>query len=413
MKKVFTMVCLMFLVVTSSFAQEEQPKWVKELNDLYAQVNQFRQQKDWSKVLNGMDKLQKKFYAQPETEREKHLGSKDLGSNFYYNYTCYSSLAGKTSKALKAFEKYTEYFTSKKEEANLLLISTDTDLDPIRNNKKFIACLERIKPYGDYIQKLKDASSYQEGTAPEAIRFRYMAPNDSNLVFLRQHYKLDSIAGAGDELSKIKNLLHWVHEVVRHDGSSSNPKIKNTHAIIELCKKENRGVNCRMMAQMLAEVYLAMGFKARFVTCIPREFINDCHVITTVYSCTLNKWVWVDPTFDAYVTDENGTMLSISEVRSRLRNGQELRLNDYANWNHQNKQTKEDYLERYMAKNLYYLSCIEDSRFNAETLEKERTNRHYILMPSKELDKEIEGIGRIYIRFSDETWFWQSPYENL
>ena len=152
MKKVFTMVCLMFLVVTSSFAQEEQPKWVKELNDLYAQVNQFRQQKDWSKVLNGMDKLQKKFYAQPETEREKHLGSKDLGSNFYYNYTCYSSLAGKTSKALKAFEKYTEYFTSKKEEANLLLINTDTDLDPIRNNKKFIACLERIKPYGDYIQ---------------------------------------------------------------------------------------------------------------------------------------------------------------------------------------------------------------------------------------------------------------------
>lgn len=413
MRKLFTTIILMFVIATTSFGQEEQPKWINDYHDLQNQITQFRQQDDWEKILDCMDKLKKLFYSQPESEREKHLGSEDIGSSFYYNYACYSSLTGRTSKALDAFEKYTEYIINGKEEANLTHISKDTDLDPIRNNKRFIACIEKIKPYGDYIQKLKDASLYWYGSAPESIRFRYMEPNDSSLVFLRQHYNLDSVAGAGDELSKIKNLLHWVHEVVRHDGSSYNPEIKNTHAIIELCKKENRGVNCRMMAQMLTEVYLAMGFKARYVTCIPREFINDCHVITTVYSCTLDKWVWVDPTFDAYVTDENGTMLSISEVRERLIEGKELRLNDYANWNHQVKQTKEDYLERYMAKNLYYLSCIEESRHNAETWEEGRTYRYYILVPYKELNKEIKGIGIQYIRFSDEGWFWQSPYENL
>ena len=168
-----------------------------------------------------------------------------------------------------------------------------------------------------------------------------------------------------------------------------------------------------MMAQMLTEVYLSMGFKARFVTCLPRDFINDCHVITTVYSCTLNKWVWVDPTFDAYVTDENDTMLSISEVRSRLRKDLELRLNDYANWNHQIKQTKEDYLDRYMAKNLYYIECMEESRYNAETKEDGRTYRYYVLMPYKELDKETSSISRMSIRSADEEWFWQSPYENM
>ena len=412
MKRVFTIVCLMLVVATSSFAQEE-PKWVKELNDLQAQVNQYRQQEDWENTLKGMDRMKKLFYAQPETEREKHLGSKDISSGFYYNYACYSSLIGKRSKALQAFEKYTQYVVDNKTEVNLLHINSDTDLDHIRKNKKFIECMEKIKLYGDYVQKLKNASPYWNGTTPEAIRFRYMEPNDSNLVFLRQHYKLDSIAGAGDELSKIKNLLHWVHEVVRHDGSSYNPEIKNTHAMIELCKKENRGVNCRMMAQMLTEVYLSMGFKARFVTCLPRDFINDCHVITTVYSCTLNKWVWVDPTFDAYVTDENGTMLSISEVRSRLRKDLELRLNDYANWNHQIKQTKEDYLDRYMAKNLYYIECMEESRYNAETKEDGRTYRYYVLMPYKELDKETSSISRMSIRSADEKWFWQSPYENM
>ena len=412
MKRVFTIVCLMLVVATSSFAQE-QPKWVKELNDLQAKVNQYRQEKNWEKTLKGLDRIKKLFYAQPETEREKHWGAKEIGAGFYYNYACYSSLTGKRSKALQAFEKYTQYVVDKKTEVNLLHINSDTDLDPIRKNKKFIECMEKIKLYGDYVQKLKDASSYWNGTTPEAIRFRYMEPNDSNLVFLRQHYKLDSIAGAGDELSKIKNLLHWVHEVVRHDGGSYNPEIKNTHAMIELCKKENRGVNCRMMAQMLTEVYLSMGFKARFVTCLPRDFINDCHVITTVYSCTLNKWVWVDPTFDAYVTDENGTMLSISEVRSRLRKDLELRLNDYANWNHQIKQTKEDYLDRYMAKNLYYIECMEESRYNAETKEDGRTYRYYVLMPYKELDKETSSISRMSIRSADEEWFWQSPYENM
>ena len=39
---------------------------------------------------------------------------------------------------------------------------------------------------------------------------------------------------------------------------------------------------------------------------MPRKMVNDCHVINVVYSATLDKWVWVDPTFDAYVVDENG-----------------------------------------------------------------------------------------------------------
>lgn len=410
MKRLFAITCLVLAVFVSSFSQD-MPGWVKELNDLQNEVTQYSQNKDWRRALTNLDRMEKLFYSRSAEEREKFFYSKDIGSSFYYNASCYSSLAGKTSKALRYFEQYTQYVTDKKTEVDLNHINTDADLNPIRNHKRFVACMDKIKQYGDYIQKLKNSSAYANGTAPESLRFKYMEPNDSNLVFLRRYYKLDSIAGSGDELSKIKNLLHWVHEVVRHDGGSYNPKIRNTHAVIQLCREEGRGVNCRIMAQMLAEVYLAMGFKARFVTCLPRDYINDCHVITAVYSCTLDKWVWADPTFDAYVTDENGTMLSISEVRARLREGKELHLNDYANWNHKIKQTKEDYLNRYMAKNLYYLSCMEESRYNAETYEEGRSYRYYVLMPYDELDKEISGISRAYIRFSDEEWFWQSPYK--
>ena len=71
---------------------------------------------------------------------------------------------------------------------------------------------------------------------------------------------------------------------------------------------------------------------------------------------------------DAWVTDENGTLLSIAEVRERLINDQPLVLCETANWNHESQQTKEYYLETYMAKNLYYFVCKKLNRFNPESV---------------------------------------------
>ena len=311
---------------------------------------------------------------------------------------------------MKTFEYYTDRVIDS-EEIRLTNINRDSDLDAIRQESRFKACMERLAKWGDYKQKLKDAKQYYSGLVPDGFKFRYAAPNDPDLVKIREHFKLDSVAGAGDEISKIKNLLHWVHEIVPHDGSSYNPEVKNTIAMVELCKNENRGVNCRMMAQMLTEVYLAMGFKARFVTCLPKDYVSDCHVITTVYSNTLNKWLWVDPTFDAYVMDENGTMLSIAEVRERLREDKPLKLNDYANWNHKSKQTKEYYIDHYMAKNLYHLVCMEWARFNHETAIEGQTYRYIALMPYDEMSSKSNSIKWNYLRICDDKLFWQSPYE--
>ena len=42
--------------------------------------------------------------------------------------------------------------------------------------------------------------------------------------------------------------------------------------------------------------------------------------------------------------DENGIMLSVQEVRERLRDGRPVILNEEANWNNQQKITKEYHL---------------------------------------------------------------------
>jgi hypothetical protein len=92
---------------------------------------------------------------------------------------------------------------------------------------------------------------------------------------------------------------------------------------------------------------------------LPKDSTDyDCHSINTVYSNTLKKWLWIDPTNDAYVMNEKGDLLSIAEVRERLINNKPLILNPEANWNHINSITKDYYLYNYMAKNLYAFECF-------------------------------------------------------
>ena len=111
----------------------------------------------------------------------------------------------------------------------------------------------------------------------------------------------------------------------------------------------------------------------------------------------------MDPSFAAFVTDEDGLLLHPGEVRQRLIDGRPLVLNEDANWNHRTQQTKEHYLEMYMAKNLYYLSAYLHNGFGIDQPGSSRET-YYSLAP--------EGSEPPYRPApSDEQWFWQPPSE--
>lgn len=123
----------------------------------------------------------------------------------------------------------------------------DSDIDNLRKEKKYLEIMAKMRLDSDYLYILQQAEGYNrtetkpicynESVTDTLPRFTYMNPNDSNLVQLRKHFNLDSIAGSGDEISKIKNLLYWVHNIVPHDGNSRNPEERNTIAMVELCKR--------------------------------------------------------------------------------------------------------------------------------------------------------------------------------
>ena len=277
----------------------------------------------------------------------------------------------------------------------------------------------QIKYTPSRLEILKNAGKYDYSDNRFVPKFTYQSAENPNLKKIRQDLKLDSIAGKGSELSKIFNLLHWVHNLVKHDGSSNNPTLKNAIELINVCKVENRGVNCRMLATILNECYLSLGIKSRYITCMPKETnFDDCHVINMVYSNELKKWIWIDPTFDSYVMDEKGNLLGIQEVRERLIKGQPLILNADANWNRENLQTKENYLENYMAKNLYRLQTPLISEYDTETWKSGKEVTYVELLPldgieqtpqKKEQTNNSTGVKFIYYKTNNPNLFWTKP----
>lgn len=196
---------------------------------------------------------------------------------------------------------------------------------------------------------------------------------------------------------------------MRHDGSSSWPQCRrNAVDLYETCLREKRGLNCRFLAIMLSEMLLAEGIPARYLTCQSQLWRtdNDCHVINVAWSKSLGKWIWIDPTFAAYVSDENGLLLHPGEVRERLQKGLPLVLNEDANWNHESRQTVENYLENYMAKNLYVISCNTFSQSEPEGQADHPQGSVVALAPE---DFTFTQAG---IVTTDDEYFWQAPQGN-
>ena len=275
--------------------------------------------------------------------------------------------------------------------------------DSVRDAVAFARTTDDFK---SKLQILKESPEYQAGNNPD-VKFEYALPSDSMLTADRAFFNLDSIAGEGTDVEKMKRLTYWVHDLVPHDGSSYNPDPRNLRHVAQVCKDEDRGVNCRMMAIILTEALLAEGIPARYLTCQPKAWDtdSDCHVICVGWSESLGKWIWLDPTFAAFVSDENGTPLHPGEVRDRLRRDLPLVLNEDANWNHKSPQTKENYLDKYMAKNLYFISA------NSINQPEPESDVSYPHKQGKEIC--LSPVGARTPKWSvittDEDWFWQRP----
>ncbi len=264
----------------------------------------------------------------------------------------------------------------------------------------------------NYKQILKEYPNYNQ-TNYNIPTFTYQPAKE--LQNIKDDYNLDSVAGTGDEFSKITNLMSWVHKTVKHDGSMRGPKKKDIASIIDYCEKKNSGVNCRMLATVMNDVYLSMGFKSRVITCMPKAtgFV-ECHVINIVYSNQYKKWLWMDASFEAYVVDENQIPLGIGEVRDRLTTDKTVYVNKNFNWNGQPYPGGEAvYLHQYMSKNLFRFNCALHSK---SAYESKFFGRTYIALypvgynpKNRTMGEKLKNILSTGYIIDNDKIFWENP----
>jgi hypothetical protein len=318
----------------------------------------------------------------------------------HYNMACAASLLGRRGEALAYLgaavgEGLKDWTT----------FSADPDLDSLRKEPGFLWLEGIVRQRGDFVgilQRFKDYGPAPAGSAAPA--FAYQAADAPDLVALRKTCRLDEVAGTGPEFERIVNLMRWVHAQVRHDGNSKNPEPRNALHLLEVCRAEKRGINCRMMATILNEAYLSLGFKSRQVTCQPLDEKDpDCHVITTVWSNDLGKWLYMDPTMEAWFTDGQEHPLSIAEVRERLISGGPLELAKGANWNGRSENPAT--YKAYMAKNLVRITCPVESAFGYES----RPERRYVTLDAAAFPPRPtrDAAGGLIVH--DHVAFWARP----
>lgn len=323
----------------------------------------------------------------------------------WYNLACTYALVNKPIQALDCLDS-----SLRADYTNYTHIVNDPDLITLHNTQRYQDLLSPLREVGDYPYILEKGARYDPKDHRPFPSFQYQPSSDSPLVALRKGLDLDSIAGGGSDVNRVIRLLHWMHDLIPHDGNHANPAVRNAMSLVAVCKREHRGLNCRGLAIALNECYLALGYRSRYVTCMPKDSLGtdpDCHVINTVFIPSLNKWIWIDPTNDAYVMNEKGELLGIEEVRERLITHQPLIVNPDANWNHRSAVTKEDYLEYYMSKNLYRLICPVNSTYDLETPAKGKSVEYIQLLP---LDYFRQQPNRTTFNTNNPTLFWAAPH---
>jgi len=198
----------------------------------------------------------------------------------------------------------------------------------------------------EYVRILNAYGPY-EGDG-DAAPFVY--EHGGGLQDLREAYRLDAVAGDGDEIARLANVARWVSDSIPYDGNSVPPEEKSALAILAAARAHGTGANCWLLAVVVCEAYLALGYPARYVRCLPYDYRDpDCHVVSLVRAATLDKWVMFDPSFNAWVHDGTGAILSLEEMRERLATGKRLAVSDGLRG-----MEPEEYLA-YMAKNLVHL----------------------------------------------------------
>lgn len=254
------------------------------------------------------------------------------------------------------------------------------------------------------VKSLKRSGEYTPGESPLKFDFGY-APECID-VFQRNRriFHLRKVAGKGPDYIRMMRLCRWIHDSIRHDGKAVPHVYYNLRCLLGATAYSGQPGNCFVMAMCLSEALLSVGIKAKYIKGHPlRDDLSKYHVFVAAWSHNLKKWIFLDPTYGAWVRDTSGILLSPAEIRYNLIHDIPMHLNPEADYNG-NRNYAKTYLSHYLAPYMYYMVANTYSQDETEGDTHHPQGQWVTLVPNG------EGNRRFILNpTTDDEYFWQPP----
>lgn len=148
------------------------------------------------------------------------------------------------------------------------------------------------------------------------------------LKSLLDRYPLEKIAGEGTDYEKAYAIMEWVYDNLLHQPDYCNSIDDNAITLLDRLM-EGKPINCRAVATIMTECFLALGIKSQVVWLLSANpYDMDCHVVPIAFCKELQKWIMFDATVHTTIMSKNGEPLSLFETREYLARGEELQFSE-------------------------------------------------------------------------------------
>ena len=251
------------------------------------------------------------------------------------------------------------------------------------------------------IELLRNATPYASDTA----HYHFIYQQDTlQAQKIRAYFRLDTLLtdSSASTWDKALTLAKFVASNIPHANQTKYPEKRNAIDLWKYTREVEPAFNCRLHSILLHELMLSEGIINRFVTCLPADTLDsDCHVVNLVWLPERNKWAMIDSDMQAWISNSEGTPLSLAEMRERYISGSPMRINPL--FDSIKEDFNYDYYRSYWAKNLYWFICWEETGYGKEDAMK---GRQITLAPAGFTDPDT---GPSDIHTTDAERFWAAP----
>ena len=187
----------------------------------------------------------------------------------------------------------------------------------LRSDPRFPALLAQAKAATWHPELL----AFDAAPATDPVRMKRPATNSETLRTLRETYKLDAIvAGAADDLDRIRRVCRWVHARTSHQGWNGDLP-SDELGLLQVAEKGGQW-RCVEYGIVLAGCLNAVGIPARHVGGQARDVetiaVGAGHVFAEAWIVDRQRWMFVDAQMDIVGLDSDGTPMNSVEFRNSL-----------------------------------------------------------------------------------------------